>query len=197
MSLQLAALLLLEVSQIQMNYINLSNDSKSPGARILQKSSSLLNLFQQILDSRGKLRVVGDATNSVGEDWKENHYMQTKTSKSLLTQIEILLIYICKSISPSTITNLFYQLYLHTLETAPWCAAVRILDVMVGRHGWMVGSQLEWCPKDDFKKVLFSKGGIRQIKSNRPVSWKGQFFLWQFFHVKRLWRCVAYSFCWI
>lgn len=137
MSLQLAALLLLEVSQSQMNYINLSNDSKSPGASNLQKSSSLLNLFQQILDSRGKLGVVGDATNSVGEDWKENHYMQTKTSKSLLTQLEILLIYICKSISPSTITNLFYQLYLHTLETAPWCAAVHILDVMVGRHGWM------------------------------------------------------------
>ena len=141
----------------------------------------------------------------------------------------------------STITNLFYQLYLHNLETKPWCAAVHILDVMVGGPrpmGWDFGRgngiDRSWwglstgmilepqgqpfingcfnrmipnldigngCftkqPFINVKKVLFSKGGIRQIKWNRPVSWKGQFFLWQFFHVKRLWRCVAYYFCWI
>lgn len=54
------------------------SDSKSAGARNLQISSNLLNMFQQIVDSRGTPKVVGDATNSVEAVWKENHYMLTK-----------------------------------------------------------------------------------------------------------------------
>ena len=126
------------------------SDSKSAGARNLQISSNLLNMFQQIVDSRGTPKVVGDATNSVEEVWKENHYMLTK--RRLNPSWNSLTYYESTSVNrslhqPSTITNLFYQLCLHNLETTPWCAAVHILDVMVGgatANGMGFWEEMDW-----------------------------------------------------
>ena len=171
-------------------------------------------MFQQIVDSRGTPKVVGDATNSVEAVWKENHYMLTK--RRLNPSWNSLTYYESTSVNrslhqPSTINHqpsptcsisYAFTTWKQRHDAQPcifwmwWWGGHGQWDGILGGNGLELVGVVNWydAPKMILRRFYLSKGRIRQIKSNRPVSWKGPFFMLHFFHVKRLWRFVALFF---